>query len=166
MIAEIIAIGSELLTPFRQDTNSLFLTKELNRLGVDVGFKTVVGDNRAHLVSVARIALNRADLIIFMGGLGPTEDDITRESVAEAMRLGIKRDPDIVAALYARFAERRIKMHENNTRQADIILGAAVLPNNNGSAPGQYLEGLYEGHEKIVILLPGPPRELAPMFSA
>jgi len=166
MIAEIIAIGSELLTPFRQDTNSLFLTKELNRLGVDVGFKTVVGDNRAHLVSVARIALNRAGLIIFMGGLGPTEDDITRESVAEAMRLGIKRDPDIVAWLYARFAERRIKMHENNTRQADVIMGAAVLPNDNGSAPGQYLEGLYEGKEKIVILLPGPPRELEPMFSA
>ena len=165
MIAEIIAIGSELLTPFRQDTNSLFLTKELNRLGVDVGFKTVVGDNRAHLVSVARIALNRADLIIFMGGLGPTEDDITRESVAEAMRLGIRRDPDIVAALYARFAERRMKMQENNTRQADVITGAAVLPNKNGSAPGQYLEGLYEGKEKIVILLPGPPRELEPMFS-
>src|SRR5437763_101953 len=166
MIAEIIAIGSELLTPFRQDTNSLFLTKELNRLGVDVGFKTVVGDNRAHLVSVARIALNRVGLIIFMGGLGPTEDDITRESVAEAMRLGIKRDPDIVAWLYARFAERRIKMHENNTRQADVIMGAAVLPNNNGSAPGQYLEGLYEGKEKIVVLLPGPPRELEPMFTS
>src|SRR3954471_23071093 len=166
MIAEIIAIGSELLTPFRQDTNSLFLTKELNRLGVDVGYKTVVGDNRAHLVSVARIALNRADIIIFMGGLGPTEDDITRECVAEAMRLGLKRDPDIVAALYARFAERRIKMHENNTKQADVIMGAAVLQNSNGSAPGQYLEGLYEGKEKIVILLPGPPRELEPMFTA
>src|SRR5438270_13465388 len=100
MIAEIIAIGSELLTPFRQDTNSLFLTKELNRLGVDVGFKTVVGDNRAHLVSVARIALNRAGLIIFMGGLEPTEDDISRECVAEAMRMGIRLYADIVAGPY------------------------------------------------------------------
>ena len=166
MIAEIIAIGSELLTPFRQDTNSLYLTQELNKLGVDVGYKTVVGDNRWHLVSVARIALGRADIIILMGGLGPTEDDITRECVAEAMRLSIKRDPDIVAALYARFAERRIKMHDNNLRQADVIMGAAVLPNKNGSAPGQYLEGLFEGKEKIVILLPGPPRELEPMFAS
>src|SRR5687768_13943192 len=124
MIAEIIAIGSELLTPFRQDTNSLYLTQQLNELGVSVGYKTVVGDNRAHLVSVARIALRRADIIIFMGGLGPTEDDLTRESVADAMRLPLKRDPDIVAELYARFAARRMKMPENNARQADILTGA------------------------------------------
>src|SRR3954463_4438066 len=133
MIAEIIAIGSELLTPFRQDTNSLFLTKELNRLGVDVGYKTVVGDNREHLVSVARIALNRADIVIFMGGLGPTEDDLTRECVSEAMLLPMKRDNDIVAELHARFAFRRMKMPENNARQADVIMGAVVLKNANGT---------------------------------
>jgi len=109
MIAEIIAIGSELLTPFRQDTNSLFLTERLNELGVDVAYKTVVGDDREHLVSVSRIALTRADIVIFMGGLGPTEDDLTREAVSEAMRLPLKRNPDIVAELYARFAARRIK---------------------------------------------------------
>jgi nicotinamide-nucleotide amidase len=164
MIAEIIAIGSELLTPFRQDTNSLFLTEKLNELGVDVAYKCVVGDTRSHLVSVARIALSRSDIVIFMGGLGPTEDDLTREAVAEAMRLPLKRNPDIVADLYARFAARRIKMTENNVKQADVITGAAVLKNNNGSAPGQWLEGEYEGKQKIVILLPGPPVELKPMF--
>jgi nicotinamide-nucleotide amidase len=164
MIAEIIAIGSELLTPFRQDTNSLFLTGKLNELGVSVAFKTVVGDQRPHLVSVARIALHRADVIIFIGGLGPTEDDVTRESVSEAMRLPLKRDPDIVAELYARFAARRIKMPDNNARQADVLTGAVSLYNKNGTAPGQYLEGEFEGKLKIVMLLPGPPYELKPMF--
>jgi nicotinamide-nucleotide amidase len=165
MTAEIIAIGSELLTPFRQDTNSLFLTDQLNQLGVEVTFKSVVGDNRAHLVSVARIALSRADIVIFMGGLGPTEDDLTRESVSEAMVLPLRRDADIVAELYARFAARRIKMPDNNLRQADVLTGAAVLKNGNGTAPGQYLEGEYAGKKLIVILLPGPPYELKPMFA-
>jgi nicotinamide-nucleotide amidase len=164
MIAEIIAIGSELLTPFRQDTNSLFLTEKLNELGIEVMYKSVVGDDRSHLASVARIALSRTDIVIFMGGLGPTEDDLTRESVSDAMRLPLKRDPDIVAGLYARFAARRTKMTENNQRQADVLTGAVVLPNNNGSAPGQWLEGHYEGKKKVVMLLPGPPVELKPMF--
>lgn len=164
MNAEIIAIGSELLTPFRQDTNSLFLTEKLNELGIDVVYKSVVGDDRSHLASVAKIALARTDVVIFMGGLGPTEDDLTREAVSDAMRLPLKRDPDIVAGLYARFAARRIKMTENNTKQADVITGAAALPNNNGSAPGQWLEGHYDGKKKVVILLPGPPVELKPMF--
>ncbi|MCU1284713.1 MAG: competence/damage-inducible protein cinA [Acidobacteriales bacterium] len=165
MIAEIIAIGSELLTPFRQDTNSLFLTEKLNELGVEVAYKTVVGDDRDHLVSVSRIALSRVDIVIFMGGLGPTEDDLTREAVSESMRLPLKRNPDLVAELYARFAARRIKMTENNVKQADVITGAAVLRNNNGSAPGQWLEGQYEEKQKIVVLLPGPPVELKPMFA-
>ena len=164
MIAEIIAIGSELLTPFRQDTNSLFLTDRLNSLGVQVAFKTVVGDSREQLTSVARIALSRTDLVIFMGGLGPTEDDLTRESVADALSLELKRDPDIVAALYKRFAERRWKMPENNTRQADVIAGATVLPNARGTAPGQWLEGSVEGKNRLIMLLPGPPWELKAMF--
>src|ERR1051326_116556 len=121
MIAEIIAIGSELLTPFRQDTNSLFLTEKLNLLGVDVAYKTVVGDNQGRLVDVARNAFARADVVIFMGGLGPTEDDLTRESVAEALRLPLHRDPDILAGLSSRFASRRMKMPENNGKQADVI---------------------------------------------
>jgi nicotinamide-nucleotide amidase len=162
--AEIIAIGSELLTPFRQDTNSLFLTAELNKLGVDVDYKTVVGDDRTRLTNIARIALDRADVVIFMGGLGPTEDDLTREAVAAALHLPLKRDPDIVASLYARFAARKIKMPENNLKQADVIMGASALPNQKGSAPGQYLEGTIDGRERIVILLPGPPVELKPMF--
>ena len=165
MIAEIIAIGSELLTPFRQDTNSLFLTEKLNELGVDVGYKTVVGDDRAHLISVARIALSRAEIVIFMGGLGPTEDDLTRDAVSAAMMLPLRRDADIVAELFARFAARRMKMPENNLRQADVLTGAVPLRNGNGTAPGQYLEGVYEEKKRVVILLPGPPYELKPMFA-
>ncbi len=164
MLAEIIAVGSELLTPFRQDTNSLFLTERLNLLGIDVGFKTVVGDGHAHLVSTARIALERSDLVIFMGGLGPTEDDLTREAVAQALNLPLRRDPDIVAKLYARFAKRRIKMAENNLKQGDVIAGAVPLENPNGSAPGQWLEGSVGHLNKVVILLPGPPQELKPLF--
>lgn len=164
MDAEIIAIGSELLTPFRHDTNSLYLTEHLNQLGVEVTFKTVVGDTRAHLVQVAKTALGRTDLIIFMGGLGPTEDDMTREAVAAALKLGLRRDPELVAALYARFAALRRKMPENNERQCDVIAGAAVLPNEKGTAPGQWIEGDYEGKKKIILLLPGPPWELKLMF--
>ena len=104
MIAEIIAIGSEMLTPHRQDTNSLFLTEQLNELGLNVAFKTVVGDNLEHLTSVARVAADRADLVIFMGGLGPTKDDLTREAVAAAVGIELKRDHDVVTELYKRFA--------------------------------------------------------------
>lgn len=164
MDAEIIAIGSELLTPFRQDTNSLYLTEHLNQLGVEVAFKTVVGDTRGHLVQVAKAALGRADLIIFMGGLGPTEDDLTRDAVSTALRLEMKRDPELVAALYARFAALRRKMPANNEKQCDVIAGAAVLPNEKGTAPGQWIEGNYEGKKKIILLLPGPPWELKLMF--
>ena len=166
MNAEIIAIGSELLTPFRQDTNSLFLTDRLNQLGIEVHFKDVVGDNRDQLVSVARIALSRSDLAIFMGGLGPTEDDLTREAVAEALGIRLEREPELIAWLHKRFAARNIKMRDNNLRQADVLAGAAVLANPNGSAPGQWLQTQYEGKRRIVILLPGPPHELKPMFDA
>src|SRR6266404_8548242 len=139
MIAEIIAIGSELLTPFRQDTNSLFLTEKLNALGIDVSYKSVVGDNRMHLASVARIALSRADIVIFMGGLGPTEDDLTRECVAETLGRPLKRHARIVEDLRARFAGRGWKMAENNERQGDVIDGGDALDNKRGSAPGQFL---------------------------
>jgi len=158
--AEIVAIGSELLTPFRQDTNSLYLTEQLNQLGVEVTFKTVVGDTRTNLVQVAKTALGRAGLIIFMGGLGPTEDDLTRESVAEALGRELRRDPDLVAALHARFAKLGRKMPANNERQCDVIAGASVIPNEKGTAPGQWLETEYGGKRKIVLLVPGPPWEL------
>src|SRR5271154_3339179 len=134
MKCEIIAVGSELLTPFRQDTNSLYLTEKLNEIGVAVAFKTIVGDRMRDLVSAVRTALARADIVAVMGGLGPTEDDLSREAVAEALGIAIRRDPQLVVALAARFAERRMMMTDNNLKQADIVQGAMVLPNANGTA--------------------------------
>lgn len=163
--AEIIAIGSELLTPFRQDTNSLFLTEHLNLLGVSVAFKVVVGDDRQQLTDVARIAVRRSDIVIFMGGLGPTEDDLTRECVADALGIEVHPDPVIITELYKRFAERRIVMPENNARQAHVLDGAIFLPNSRGTAPGQWLETSVDGKLRYVLLLPGPPHELKPMFT-
>jgi nicotinamide-nucleotide amidase len=170
MIAEIIAAGSEMLTPFRQDTNSLYLTSELNDLGVTVAFKTIVGDNLQHLTVAASVALARANIVIFSGGLGPTEDDLTREAVASALNLTLVRDPAILEQLHARFAARGMKMSPNNAKQADILEGAEILPNSNGSAPGQFLVTNVTSpdgsvHRRIVILLPGPPRELKPLFA-
>ncbi len=164
MIAEIIAAGSEMLTPFRQDTNSLYLTAGLNDLGVRVGFKTIVGDSLEHLTGAARMALSRADIVIFSGGLGPTEDDLTREAAAAALGVGMRRDNAILAGLHARFAARRIPMPPNNAKQADVLEGATLLDNRNGSAAGQYLVIRVSDAMRIVILLPGPPKELKPMF--
>lgn len=164
MNAEIIAIGSELLTPFRQDTNSLYLTDKLNQLGVEVIFKTVVGDSLDHLAGIASLALTRSDVIIFMGGLGPTEDDLTREAVARALRLELRRDPAVVAAIEKRFTAHGWKMAPNNVKQGDVIAGATVLPNANGTAPGQWISGKYDGRERIIMLLPGPPHELKALF--
>ncbi len=169
MIAEIIAVGSEMLTPYRQDTNSLYLTEGLNDLGVSVAFKTIIGDNIAHLTEAARTAISRADIVLFSGGLGPTEDDLTREAVAAALHLELHRDNDILTGLYKRYAARKIVMPPNNAKQADVLAGATVLPNPNGSAPGQYLDTIAPGtegeaHRKILILLPGPPKELKPLF--
>jgi len=162
--AEIIAVGSEMLTPHRLDTNSLYLTEQLNLLGVDVIFKSVVGDNFRHLVAAAQHALFRSDIVIFSGGLGPTEDDLTREAVAEALGVTLRRDPEIVTKLEKRFAERGWKMTPNNAKQADVIEGASVLPNPNGTASGQWLSGQFEGRERIVVLLPGPPHEMKGLF--
>ncbi|HEY4381039.1 MAG TPA: competence/damage-inducible protein A [Acidobacteriaceae bacterium] len=166
MIAEIIAAGSEMLTPFRQDTNSLYLTARLNELGVQVAFKTIVGDSLDHLTGAARIAISRADIVIFSGGLGPTEDDLTREAVGEALGLKLRRDIDILTLMYKRFASRRMTMPQNNAKQADVLEGAEVLTNANGSAPGQYIDAVVGRHRKIVILLPGPPGELKAMYEA
>jgi nicotinamide-nucleotide amidase len=164
MNAEIVAIGSELLTPWRQDTNSLYITERLNQLGVTVIFKTIVGDRQKHLVEAVRNALRRSDIIVIMGGLGPTEDDLTREAVAESLNLGLKRNPDLIADLYAKFAARRIQVTRNNEKQADTLEGAIILENARGSAPGQFLDTVYGEHRKLVLLLPGPPSELKPMF--
>jgi nicotinamide-nucleotide amidase len=162
--AEIIAVGSELLTPHRQDTNSLYLTEKLNDLGVEVRFKCIVGDDLEALTAAAKLAMRRSDIILFSGGLGPTEDDLTREAVAEALGLKLLRDPQIIAQLEERFAKRGYKMTPNNAKQADVIASAAALPNSLGSAPGQWIAGKYDGQDRILILLPGPPYELKAMF--
>ena len=166
MKSEIIAVGSEMLTPFRQDTNSLYLTEKLNEIGVTVAFKTIVGDRRNHLVNAIRAALGRTDVIVLMGGLGPTEDDLTREAVAEALSLTLRRDAAQVAALYARAATMRITISDNNLKQADVLEGAAILPNPNGSAPGQWLDITFAGYRKLILLVPGPPNECRPLFDA
>jgi nicotinamide-nucleotide amidase len=153
-----------MLTPFRQDTNSLFITERLNEIGVKVAFKTTVGDRMEHLVSAVRTAAQRVDIVVIMGGLGPTEDDLTRQAVAEAMGIHIRRNADIVAELYKRFAARRMSMTDNNAQQADVLEGAHVVPNANGTAPAQWLDTIFGGHRKILMLLPGPPLELKPIF--
>ena len=166
MKSEIIAVGSEMLTPWRQDTNSLYLTEKFNEIGVTVAFKTIVGDRRKDLVGAIRTALGRTDVIAIMGGLGPTEDDLTREAVAEALSLSLHRDNDQLAALHARAATWRVPMPDNNLKQADVIEGATLLPNANGSAPGQWLDTQFGGYRKIVLLVPGPPSECRPLFDA
>jgi competence/damage-inducible protein CinA-like protein len=164
MKAEIIAVGSEMLTPHRTDTNSLYLTDKLNGIGVGVAFKGVVGDRRKDLAGAIRTALGRVDILIVMGGLGPTEDDLTREAVADALGLTLRRDATQVAALHARAASWRISMPPNNLKQADVLEGAELLPNANGSAPGQFIDTAFEGYRKLVFLVPGPPHECKALF--
>jgi nicotinamide-nucleotide amidase len=166
MKSEIIAVGSEMLTPFRQDTNSLYLTEKFNELGVTVAFKTIVGDRKKDLVNAIAAALSRADIVVLMGGLGPTEDDLTREAVAETLSLTLRRNAAQVAALAARAATWRMPMPENNLKQADILEGATLLPNLNGSAPGQWLDITWQSYRKLLMLVPGPPHECRALFDA
>jgi nicotinamide-nucleotide amidase len=160
MKAEIIAVGSELLTPDRQDTNSLFLTSELNKLGIQVVRKTIVGDERALLLEAFRDALNRVPIIIACGGLGPTEDDLTRETVAELLGRKLVRNNAVVRSIEARFRSFGRQMTENNLRQAMVPEGAEPLENPRGTAPGLWLEK----DDQAIVLLPGPPRELKPLY--
>jgi len=166
MKAEIIAVGSEMLTPSRQDTNSLYITEKLNEIGVAISFKTIVGDRRKDLVGAIRTALGRIDILVLIGGLGPTEDDLTRECVADALSLTLRRDATQIAALHARAAAWRIAMPPNNLKQADVLDGATVLHNANGSAPGQWLDTTFEDYRKLILLLPGPPSECKPLFDS
>jgi nicotinamide-nucleotide amidase len=166
MKSEIIAVGSEMLTPWRQETNSLYITERLNEIGVTVTFKTIVGDRKKDMVNAIRVALGRTDILAIMGGLGPTEDDLTREAVAEALALTLRRDAPMVAALHTRAAGWRVPLPPNNLKQADVLEGAIVLPNVNGSAPGQWLDTRFGGYRKIVLLIPGPPSECRPLFDA
>ncbi len=135
-----------------------------NELGVSVDFKTIVGDRLRQLADVVRHALARVDILVISGGLGPTEDDLTREAVAEALGVRVRRDPDLIAHLYARAAARRMTITRNNEKQADVIEGAIILPNKLGSAPGQWIDTVVGKHRKLAMLLPGPPHELKAMF--
>ena len=161
MNAEIIAVGSEMLTPERVDTNSLFLTEKLNDLGVELVMKCVIGDDRERLADAVRRAASRSEIVILSGGLGPTEDDVTREAVALAFDRKLVFHPEIADALQQRFARAGRRMAEVNKRQAHIIEGAEILANDRGTAPGQWLDAGVAS----VMLLPGPPHELKAMFT-
>jgi nicotinamide-nucleotide amidase len=161
MDAEIIAVGSELLTPQRVDTNSLFLTDQLNGLGVEVVTKSVIGDDLNRLADAVHRGISRSQIVVLCGGLGPTEDDLTRDAVAAAVDRRLIYHPEIAEQLEQRFAQMKRKMSEVNKRQAFIIEGAEILPNDRGTAPGQWIEesGSY------LMLLPGPPHEMKAMFT-
>lgn len=160
--AEVIAVGSELLGSTKLDTNSLFISDQLARLGIELKGKSVVGDDRARLADVLANALRRSDLVILTGGLGPTDDDLTREAVSDVLGLELIEDPAIIERIRQRFERRGLPMPEVNRRQAMVHRGARSLPNPNGSAPGI----LIATDGKLVVLLPGPPRELQPMLTA
>jgi nicotinamide-nucleotide amidase len=158
--AEIVAVGSELLTPLRSDTNSLFITSCLNDVGVEVAAKHIVGDRHADLLAVLAESLRRSDVTIVTGGLGPTDDDITRTVAAEAFGAPLVEDAGLVEHIRRRFASRGLAMPEINRRQALVPRGATVLANDRGTAPGLLLER--DG--RAAVLLPGPPREMRPML--
>ena len=158
--AEIIAVGSELLTPEKTDTNSLWLTEKLMGIGVEVKLKTIVGDDEARLEETIRDALKRSDIVITTGGLGPTEDDITRPISAKAAGRELIYQDELESDLRERFRRWGREMPEINKRQAYVIDGATVLPNPNGSAVGMLLND----DDKFLVVLPGPPREMQPMF--
>jgi len=160
MKAAIIAVGSELLDPLRRETNGAYLTGRLREIGVDVFARTCVADDGAWLEAAFREGLSRADVVISTGGLGPTEDDLTRDSAARAVGRPLRRDESILEWLRERFARFNRVMAPVNEKQADVIEGATVLPNARGTAPGQWLD--LGG--PLLFLLPGPPGEMQPMF--
>lgn len=158
--AEIIAIGSELLSPSKTDTNSLWLTERLNEIGIEVMLKTVVGDDPGRLEEAVRDALKRAEVVITTGGLGPTEDDVTRKVVANSVERELVYRSEIEDFIRGRFKSFGREMPEINKKQAYIVEGAIVLTNSNGTAPGMMMES----GKSVLVVLPGPPRELKPMF--
>ena len=158
-LAEIIAVGSELLTPQRVDTNSLIVTQQLNMLGVEVVTKQVIGDDRDRLSEAIRRSVERSDIVILIGGLGPTEDDLTRDAAASALGRKLELSPEQEAILASRFRQINRPMAKINLRQAYLIEGAEALPNANGTAPGQFVVTA----RGAVAFLPGPPRELKSM---
>lgn len=160
MNAEIIAVGSEMLTPSKLDTNSLFLTARLNELGVEVHAKSIIGDDPQLLTAAIGIAIERSEIVILSGGLGPTMDDLTREAASAATGRPLEFHDEILHQIEARFRRMNRTLTENNRKQAEILQGADVLANPNGTAPGQWIES----SGRVLMLLPGPPREIEPMF--
>ena len=158
--AEILCVGTELLLGEVVNTNAAYISRELAKLGISVYHTSVVGDNPKRLSEAVKTALNNADLLVLSGGLGPTYDDLTKETVAETLSLPMVRDENILREIEEYFASSGRKMPENNAKQADIPLGAQALKNRTGTAPGIFIEK----DEKVVVLLPGPPFELIPMF--
>jgi nicotinamide-nucleotide amidase len=156
----ILAVGSEMLTPSKLDTNSLIVTDRLNAIGYDIRLKLVAGDDVGELATVFEFALGQVDLVVCTGGLGPTEDDLTRDAVARVLKRPLALDESVLERIRARFARRNISMSAINRRQAMVPEGASVLENRNGTAPGLFLE--HGG--KIIVLLPGPPREMTPIL--
>ena len=160
--AEVIAVGSELLGSTRLDTNSLWISDQLARVGIELKGKSVVGDDRARLGTVFSQALARVDLVVSSGGLGPTDDDLTREAVADALGLALVEDPVITERIRQRFERRGLQMPEVNRRQARLPSGGTWVPNPHGSAPGLVIPH----RDKLIVMLPGPPRELQAMLTA
>ncbi|GEN81959.1 putative competence-damage inducible protein [Sporosarcina luteola] len=160
MRAEIIAVGSELLLGQITNTNAKFISARLAEIGIDAYYQTVVGDNPDRLEEVIDIAQNRADLIIFSGGLGPTKDDLTKETIAKKLNGSLEMNIEALTSIEEYFNRTGRVMTENNKKQALVLADSMVLINRNGMAPGMAIEkkGLH------YILLPGPPHELEPMF--
>ncbi|CAM4335471.1 competence/damage-inducible protein A [Paenibacillus phoenicis] len=160
MKAEIIAVGTELLLGQIVNTNAQYLSQELAALGLDVYFQTVVGDNMNRLAEAVKTASGRADVLILTGGLGPTQDDLTKEALAEVLGRTLYIDPDAMANIERFFQDRGVPMTENNRRQALAIEGGTPLPNETGLAVGNAIAL----NDKFYIVLPGPPKEMKPMF--
>jgi len=161
--AEIVSIGTELLLGQILDSDAPFLAQRLSALGVNVFFRTTVGDNAVRVGDTLRQALSRADIVICIGGLGPTQDDLTRDAIAGALGVPLQRDPVLVAHLTQWFARKGILQPKPSIfRQADVPFGGIPMPNSYGTAPGLWIE--HDG--KVVVALPGPPSEFEPMVEA
>ena len=160
MVAEILAVGTELLMGQIVNTNAQYITKRLNDVGVNVYYHSVVGDNPNRLKECLLLALSRADVVITTGGLGPTKDDITKETIADILGMKLVRHEETYKNIRCFFERVNRKMMNNNTKQADIPEGCIIVPNNNGTAPGCIIEK--DG--KTIIMFPGPPKEMIPMF--